>query len=84
MELFKRILNTSVETFHENAASYHISADVSRVPGAEKLSRQEAETLITALNENLGSDEVSFYPGISYRHICKLKGYENALKARCT
>ncbi|MBI4180706.1 MAG: cofactor-independent phosphoglycerate mutase, partial [Chloroflexi bacterium] len=32
----------------------------------------EAEQLIAALNESLGNDQVHFYPGISYRHICKL------------
>jgi len=48
------------------------------------ISSEEAQTLIAALNESLGSDEVSFYPGVSYRHICRLKGHEDALEARCT
>ena len=26
----------------------------------------------------------SFYPGVSYRHILKLKGHEDALQAVCT
>jgi hypothetical protein len=25
------------------------------------------------LNEKLGSDKVHFYPGVGYRHICKIK-----------
>ena len=48
------------------------------------ISTDEAQTLIAALNENLGSDEVYFYPGVSYRHICKLEGHEDTLQANCT
>jgi len=44
----------------------------------------EANVLIAALNEKLGSDEIHFYPGVRYRHICKIKGHENALMATCT
>jgi 2,3-bisphosphoglycerate-independent phosphoglycerate mutase len=48
------------------------------------ISTEEARVLIAALNESLGSDEVQFYPGVSYRHICKLKGHEDTLLAECT
>jgi len=48
------------------------------------ISTEEAKALIAALNEALGSDEVRFYPGVSYRHICKLKGHEDTLLAKCT
>jgi 2,3-bisphosphoglycerate-independent phosphoglycerate mutase len=48
------------------------------------ISTGEACTLIGALNEALASDEVQFYPGVSYRHICKIKGHENTLQAECT
>jgi 2,3-bisphosphoglycerate-independent phosphoglycerate mutase len=48
------------------------------------ISTEEARVLIEALSENLGSDEVQFYPGVSYRHICKLKGHEDTLQADCT
>ena len=44
----------------------------------------EAQRLITALNESLGDEQVHFYPGVSYRHICKLKGQEDTLLASCT
>jgi len=43
----------------------------------------ESRELIAALNERLGSHEVSFFPGISYRHICKLAGHEETLEATC-
>jgi 2,3-bisphosphoglycerate-independent phosphoglycerate mutase len=45
---------------------------------------EEARTLIASLNESLGNDKIHFYPGVSYRHICKIKGREDILKAVCT
>jgi 2,3-bisphosphoglycerate-independent phosphoglycerate mutase len=48
------------------------------------ISTEEARALIASLNESLGNDEVLFYPGVSYRHICKIKGHEEALLAACT
>ena len=44
----------------------------------------EAKELIDALNEKLGSDEVHFYPGVGYRHLLKLKGHADTVKAVCT
>ena len=52
-------------------SSGHISTDESRV-------------LISSLNKSLGDDGVKFYPGISYRHICKFKGHEDTMLASCT
>jgi len=48
------------------------------------ISTGEAKQLISALNETLGDNDIQFYPGVSYRHICKLKGQENTLLAACT
>ncbi len=48
------------------------------------ISTEEAHTLLDALNKTLGSDEVQFFPGVSYRHICKLRGHEATLRAECT
>jgi 2,3-bisphosphoglycerate-independent phosphoglycerate mutase len=48
------------------------------------ISTEEAQQLISALNQSLGNDSVHFYPGVSYRHICKLKGREDTLLATCT
>ncbi len=48
------------------------------------INTDEAQQLIIALNESLGSDQIHFYPGISYRHIMKLKGREDVLSATCT
>ncbi len=44
----------------------------------------EAKEIIATLNEELGSDDVIFYPGVSYRHILKLRGREDTLQAICT
>jgi 2,3-bisphosphoglycerate-independent phosphoglycerate mutase len=44
----------------------------------------EAHALIATLNKKLGSDEINFYPGVRYRHICKIKGHGDTLMAECT
>ncbi|HEX7364761.1 MAG TPA: cofactor-independent phosphoglycerate mutase [Dehalococcoidia bacterium] len=44
----------------------------------------EAQALIAALNKELGNKEIHFYPGVRYRHICKIKGHEETLGAKCT
>jgi 2,3-bisphosphoglycerate-independent phosphoglycerate mutase len=51
---------------------------------AGHISTEEAGELISALNQSLGDDRVSFYPGVSYRHILKLRGEEATLRATCT
>jgi 2,3-bisphosphoglycerate-independent phosphoglycerate mutase len=51
---------------------------------AGHISTDEGQALIASLNEELGSDEVHFYPGVSYRHLCKIKDREDTLLATCT
>lgn len=41
---------------------------------AGHISNEEAYQLIDALNEQLGDDRVKFFPGVSYRHLLKVKG----------
>lgn len=41
---------------------------------AGHISDEEAAELIAFLSEKLGSDTVRFYPGISYRHLLKIRG----------
>ncbi|MFP3880218.1 MAG: 2,3-bisphosphoglycerate-independent phosphoglycerate mutase, partial [Dehalococcoidia bacterium] len=48
------------------------------------ISTDEGRALISSLNEKLGNPEVQFYPGVSYRHICKIRGREDTLLAECT
>ncbi len=51
---------------------------------AGHITTAEAQELIGALNEALGGERVRFYPGMSYRHICKLTGARETLQASCT
>jgi 2,3-bisphosphoglycerate-independent phosphoglycerate mutase len=44
----------------------------------------EAHALIATLEKNLGSDRIHFYPGVGYRHLCKITGGEDTLLATCT
>ncbi len=48
------------------------------------ISSGESQHLVATLNQELGSDHVHFYPGVNYRHLCKIKGREDTLLARCT
>jgi len=44
----------------------------------------ESHELVAALNDALGNHEVTFFPGISYRHICRLADRMETLQATCT
>jgi 2,3-bisphosphoglycerate-independent phosphoglycerate mutase len=44
----------------------------------------EAKELIISIDKALGDFNTKFYPGVSYRHLLKLKDCEEALKAVCT
>jgi 2,3-bisphosphoglycerate-independent phosphoglycerate mutase len=48
------------------------------------ISTEEAKELISALNQSLGDDDIRFYPGVGYRHLCKIRGREDTLLAACT
>jgi len=49
---------------------------------AGHVSNEEASALIAFLNKELSTDAIHFYPGISYRHLLKMKGGDKHL--RCT
>ncbi len=51
---------------------------------AGHISSYEASEIINSLNEELGSNEIEFYPGVGFRNILKIKGHEETLKAVCT
>jgi 2,3-bisphosphoglycerate-independent phosphoglycerate mutase len=51
---------------------------------AGHISSGEAQELISALEEELGNEYIHFYPGVSYRHLCKIKGQPEILLAKCT
>jgi 2,3-bisphosphoglycerate-independent phosphoglycerate mutase len=48
------------------------------------ISTPEAREIIESVDRQLGSDIIHFYPGVSYRHILKVKGHKEALKTVCT
>lgn len=49
---------------------------------AGHISNEEAEVLIQYLNENLADEIIRFYPGVSYRHLVKIKNGNKNIK--CT
>ena len=49
---------------------------------AGHISNEEAHELITFLQEKLGTDRITFYPGVSYRHLLVIRGGKNDL--HCT
>lgn len=51
-----------------------IDGDLLKNHSAGHISTAEATELIHFLNEKLGNDVFSFYPGVSYRHLLKMKG----------
>lgn len=49
---------------------------------AGHISNEEAEELILFLQKELGTEQINFFPGVSYRHLLKIKGGKKQL--RCT
>lgn len=49
---------------------------------AGHISNEEAEELILFLQKELGNETISFYPGVSYRHLLKIKNGKKQIK--CT
>jgi 2,3-bisphosphoglycerate-independent phosphoglycerate mutase len=49
-----------------------------------QISNSEAHALVSTLQERLGSEEIHFYPGVGYRHLCTIRGHEETLRATCT
>jgi 2,3-bisphosphoglycerate-independent phosphoglycerate mutase len=43
---------------------------------AGHISTEEGRQVIEALQKELGSDMVKFYPGVSYRHLCVISGMD--------
>ena len=46
---------------------------------AGHISNEEAEILMRYLNETMGNERLQFFPGVSYRHLLKLKGGDKRL-----
>jgi len=50
---------------------------------AGHISSNEGEKLIEYINKKFGTDNIKFYPGVSYRNILVLKGKEFSDKIKC-
>ena len=50
---------------------------------AGHIGNAEAAEIIKTLNDKLGSKDIIFYPGVSYRHILKIKSHPEMLQAKC-
>ena len=59
-----------------------IAEDKIKNHSAGHISTPEALELIKYLQDNLGNEQVHFYPGVSYRHLLVIKGGDKSLK--CT
>lgn len=51
---------------------------------AGQISTGEARAIMETIDAKLGSHEARFFAGVSYRHICRIRGREETLKAVCT
>ncbi|MDD4776996.1 MAG: cofactor-independent phosphoglycerate mutase [Fermentimonas sp.] len=51
-----------------------IEGEILKNHSAGHIPTAEATELIHFLNEKLGGDQFSFHPGVSYRHVLKIKG----------
>ncbi len=56
-----------------------IADDKIKNHSAGHISNEEATELMLFLEKELGNDIISFYPGVSYRHLLKMKGGNKAL-----
>ncbi|MDT8308127.1 MAG: cofactor-independent phosphoglycerate mutase [Bacteroidales bacterium] len=56
-----------------------IEEDIIKNHSAGHISNEEANILINTLQKELGSDTVTFYPGVSYRHLLVIKGGKNTV-----
>lgn len=59
-----------------------LDGDLLKNHSAGHISSSEAAELIRFLEKELGNDLFSFHPGVSYRHLLKMKGGDKRL--RCT
>ena len=59
-----------------------IDGDLLKNHSAGHISTEEAAILISYLNDKLGNDTFSFYTGVSYRHVLKMKGGDKHVYCR--
>ena len=59
-----------------------VEEEILKNHSAGHITTEEADELIHALNEQLGSEQVHFYTGVSYRHLLVIKGGDK--RVACT
>ena len=59
-----------------------VEEEISKNHSAGHITTEEADELIHSLNEQLGSEQVHFYTGVSYRHLLVIKGGDK--RVACT
>ncbi len=62
----------------------NVSDGIMRDYSAGHIGTAEAGEFIKELDKTIGGEAVKFYPGVSYRHILKIKGHPETLQAKCT
>jgi 2,3-bisphosphoglycerate-independent phosphoglycerate mutase len=61
------VFRCNLVTIADNKMADHSAGHISSPEGAK---------IIEDLNKNFGSDKIKFYSGVSYRHLCVIKGTE--------
>ena len=56
-----------------------VEGDILKNHSSGHITTEEADELIRFLNEQLGSDRIHFYTGVSYRHLLVVKGGDKRL-----
>ena len=59
-----------------------IESDLLKNHSAGHITTDEARELIACLQEELGNDQIAFYPGVQYRHLLVVKGGDKRI--HCT
>ena len=59
-----------------------VEGEILKNHSAGHITTEEADELIHSLNEQLGSEQVHFYTGVSYRHLLVIKGGDK--RVACT
>lgn len=57
-----------------------VEGEILKNHSAEHITTEESKELIKALNEKLGSDRITFYTGVSYRHLLVIKGGDKRIE----
>jgi len=57
-----------------------VEGEILKNHSAEHITTEESNELIKELNKKLGSDRITFYTGVSYRHLLVIKGGDKRIE----